>query len=72
MINFRTALLPSLILGLMLAITPAQQADAKENTSPAKVSKSDKKVADNKKAVKTKKPCVPQKFKPFSLSSLSK
>lgn len=54
MINFRTALLPSLILGLMLAITPAQQADAKENTSPAKVSKSDKKVADNKKAVKTK------------------
>lgn len=47
--KFKLALLPSLVLGLLLAVAPVQHADAKEQT-PAKV-----KVAKNEKKASTDK-----------------
>ena len=41
MMSFRSALLPSFVLGLVLAITPIHQAEAKE-THTTKVSKTAK------------------------------
>lgn len=51
MMKFKLALLPSLVLGLMLAVAPVQQADAKEKTpAKVKVAKSEKKATTDKTA----------------------
>lgn len=51
MMKFKLALLPSLVLSLMLAIAPVQQADAKEQTpAKVKVAKSEKKATTDKTA----------------------
>lgn len=51
MMKFKLALLPSLVLGLMLAVAPVQQADAKEQTpAKVKVAKSEKKATTHKTA----------------------
>lgn len=54
MMKFKLALLPSLVLGLMLAVAPIQQTNAKEQTpAKVKVAKNDKKASADK-AVKNK------------------
>lgn len=54
MMKFKLALLPSLVLGLMLAVAPIQQTNAKEQTpAKVKVAKNDKKASADK-SVKNK------------------
>lgn len=49
--KFKLALLPSLVLGLMLAVAPIQQTNAKEQTpAKVKVAKNDKKASADKAA----------------------
>ena len=51
MMKFKLALLPSLVLGLMLAVAPIQQTNAKEQTpAKVKVAKNDKKASADKAA----------------------
>lgn len=51
MMKFKLALLPSLVLGLLLAVAPVQQADAKEqNPAKVKVAKNEKKASTDKTA----------------------
>lgn len=51
MMKFKLALLPSLVFGLMLAVAPVQQVDAKEQTpAKVKVAKNEKKASADKSA----------------------